>query len=200
MVKLNKIYTRTGDNGSSGLVDGSRLPKDDALFAAIGDVDELNSVIGVAQIALALALDAAEPMARRLVVIQNDLFDLGADLATPAGAGNDPFAPGEMALRVIAGQVARLEAEIDDMNETMPPLTSFILPGGSEAAARLHVARSVARRAERSAVAASGGRALNPLALTYLNRLSDWLFVAARAVNAGGAGDILWVPGASRTA
>lgn len=196
MVKLNKIYTRTGDDGSSGLVDGSRLPKDDALFAAIGDVDELNSVIGVAII----ALDAAEPMARRLVVIQNDLFDLGADLATPAGAGNDPFAPGEMALRVIAEQVDRLEREIDDMNESMPPLTSFILPGGSAAAAHLHVARSVARRAERSAVAAAGSRALNPSALAYLNRLSDWLFVAARAVNAGGAGDVLWVPGASRTA
>ncbi len=196
MVKLNKIYTRTGDDGSSGLVDGSRLPKDDALFTAIGDVDELNSVIGVAII----ALDAAEPMARRLVVIQNDLFDLGADLATPAGAGNDPFAPGEMALRIIAEQVDRLEREIDDMNETMPPLTSFILPGGSAAAAHLHVARSVARRAERSAVAAAGSRALNPSALAYLNRLSDWLFVAARAVNAGGAGDVLWVPGASRTA
>lgn len=196
MVKLNKIYTRTGDDGSSGLVDGSRLPKDDALFAAIGDVDELNSVIGVAII----ALDGAEPMARRLVVIQNDLFDLGADLATPAGAGNDPFAPGEMALRVIAEQVDRLEREIDEMNESMPPLTSFILPGGSAAAAHLHVARSVARRAERSAVAAAGARALNPSALTYLNRLSDWLFVAARAVNAGGAGDVLWVPGASRTA
>jgi cob(I)alamin adenosyltransferase len=196
MVKLNKIYTRTGDDGSSGLVDGSRLPKDDALFAAIGDVDELNSVIGVAII----ALDGAEPMARRLVVIQNDLFDLGADLATPAGAGNDPFAPGEMALRVIAEQVDRLEGEIDDMNASMPPLTSFILPGGSAAAAHLHVARSVARRAERSAVAAAGVRALNPSALAYLNRLSDWLFVAARAVNAGGAGDVLWVPGASRTA
>lgn len=196
MVKLNKIYTRTGDDGSSGLVDGSRLPKDDALFAAIGDVDELNSVIGVAII----ALDAAEPMARRLVVIQNDLFDLGADLATPAGAGNDPFAPGEMALRIIPGQVDRLEREIDDMNETMPPLTSFILPGGSAAAAHLHVARSVARRAERSAVEAAGSRALNPSALAYLNRLSDWLFVAARAANAGAAGDVLWVPGASRTA
>lgn len=196
MVKLNKIYTRTGDDGSSGLVDGSRLPKGDALFAAIGDVDELNSVIGVAIV----ALDGAEPMARRLTVIQNDLFDLGADLATPAGAGNDPFAPGEMALRIIAEQVARLEGEIDDMNIALAPLTSFILPGGSAAAAHLHVARSVARRAERSAVTAGGQREINPSALAYLNRLSDWLFVAARSANNNGAGDVLWVPGASRTA
>jgi cob(I)alamin adenosyltransferase len=196
MVKLNKIYTRTGDTGSSGLVDGSRLPKDDALFAAIGDVDELNSVIGVA----ILALGDEATMARRLTVIQNDLFDLGADLATPAGTGNDPFAPGEMALRIIAEQVARLEVEIDDMNDALSPLTSFILPGGNAAAAHLHVARSVARRAERSAVAAAGVRALNPAALTYLNRLSDWLFVAARAANGNGVGDVLWVPGASRSA
>lgn len=191
MVKLNKIYTRTGDDGTSGLVDGSRLPKDDALFAAIGDVDEANSVIGVAMIA------AEGLMAQRLAVIQNDLFDLGADLATPAGEGNDPFAPGEMALRITPAQVARLEREIDAMNAGLRPLTSFILPGGSEAAARLHVARAVTRRAERSAVAA-GTRALNPAALSYLNRLSDWLFVAARAANTGGAGDVLWVPGASR--
>ena len=196
MVKLNKIYTRTGDDGTSGLVDGSRLPKDDALFAAIGDVDELNSLIGVAIV----ALDGAATMTRRLTVIQNDLFDLGADLATPAGAGNDPFAPGEMALRIIAEQVARLEVEIDDMNVALAPLTSFILPGGSAAAAHLHVARSAARRAERSAVGAAGERALNPSALSYLNRLSDWLFVAARAANSGGAGDVMWVPGASRTA
>lgn len=192
MVKLGKIYTRTGDAGSSGLVDGSRLPKDDVLFAAIGDVDEANSVIGAA------LLVADGVMAQRLSVIQNDLFDLGADLATPAGAGNDPFAPGEMALRITPAQVARLEREIDAMNEALAPLASFILPGGSEAAARLHVARSVTRRAERSAVAATHLHALNPAALAYLNRLSDWLFVAARAANTGGAGDILWVPGASR--
>jgi cob(I)alamin adenosyltransferase len=196
MVKLNKIYTRTGDDGTSGLVDGSRLPKDDALFAAMGDVDELNSLIGVA----ILALGDQRKMARQLYVIQNDLFDLGADLATPAGAGNDPFAPGEMALRIIAEQVARLEVEIDAMNMSLSPLTSFILPGGSAAAAHLHVARSVARRAERSAVAVAGARALNPSALSYLNRLSDWLFVAARAANGNGANDILWVPGASRSA
>lgn len=192
MVRLNRIYTRTGDDGTSGLVDGSRLPKGDALFAAMGDVDEANSAIGIAVLAV------NGELARRLVTIQNDLFDLGADLATPAGSGPDPFHPGEMDLRIIASQVDRLETEIDAMNEALEPLKSFILPGGSEAAARLHLARAVTRRAERSAVAARQGRVLNPLALAYLNRLSDWLFVAARHVNAGGAGDILWVPGASR--
>ena len=193
MVKLNKIYTRTGDGGSSGLVDGSRLPKYAPLFAAIGDVDEANSLIGFA----ILALDDAS-MAARLTVIQNDLFDLGADIATPASAGADPFAPNEMALRILPGQVTRLEREIDTMNAAIPPLTSFILPGGSEGAARLHLARTAARRAERSAVAANSVQALNPSALAYLNRLSDWLFVACRAANGNGAGDVLWVPGASR--
>lgn len=192
MVRLNRIYTRTGDDGTSGLVDGSRLPKGDALFAAMGDVDEANSAIGLA----ALAVEGE--LSRRLLTIQNDLFDLGADLATPAGTGPDPFAPGEMELRIVPAQVERLESEIDAMNEGLEPLRSFILPGGSEAAARLHIARAIARRAERSAVAARQGRLINPLALAYLNRLSDWLFVAARHVNAGGAGDVLWVPGASR--
>ncbi|QJQ32139.1 cob(I)yrinic acid a,c-diamide adenosyltransferase [Sphingomonas lacunae] len=194
MVKLNKIYTRTGDDGTSGLVDGSRLPKADALFAAMGDVDEANSLIGLAIV----ALDQGSGLARQLTVIQNDLFDLGADLATPGAEGQDPFAPGEMTLRIIPAQVERLEREIDFMNEQLSPLTSFILPGGSEAAARLHVARATTRRAERSAVSACAGRALNPAALAYLNRLSDWLFVAARHVNAYGSGDVLWVPGASR--
>lgn len=193
MVKLNKIYTRTGDDGTTGLVDGSRVAKHDALMAAIGDVDEANSLIGFA----IRALDDAG-MAARLTRIQNDLFDLGADLATPADAGADPFAPGEMTLRIVASQVARLEAEIDAMNAAMPPLTSFILPGGSEGAARLHLARTAMRRAERSAVAATASRKLNPLALAYLNRLSDWLFVACRAANGNGANDVLWVPGASR--
>jgi cob(I)alamin adenosyltransferase len=198
MVKLNRIYTRTGDAGTSGLVDGSRLPKQDALFGAIGDVDEANSCIGHAVIALSSGPQADAALAAQLTVIQNDLFDLGADIATPPGAGNDPFAPGEMALRVIPKQVDRLEGEIDAMNEALAPLTSFILPGGSEAAARLHIARSVARRAERSAVAAGVHHALNPAALAYLNRLSDWLFVATRYVNARADGDVLWVPGASR--
>lgn len=194
MVKLNKIYTRTGDDGTSGLVDGSRLPKGDALFTAMGDVDEANSQIGLAII----ALTGDDRLARQLTVIQNDLFDLGADLATPADDGDDPFAPGEMTLRIAPAQVTRLEREIDAMNDQLSPLTSFILPGGSEAAARLHIARATTRRAERSAVSAAAGRALNPAALAYLNRLSDWLFVAARHVNAGGPGDVLWVPGASR--
>lgn len=193
MVKLNKIYTRTGDDGTSGLVDGSRLPKQDALFAAMGDVDEANSLIGYAIRALT---DGA--MVARLRVIQNDLFDLGADLATPGEAGDDPFAPHEMALRMVAAQVDRLEQEIDAMNADVPPLTSFILPGGSEGAARLHLARTATRRAERSAVAAHAMRPLNPLALAYLNRLSDWLFVACRVANNHGADDVLWVPGASR--
>jgi cob(I)alamin adenosyltransferase len=164
------------------------------LFAAMGDVDEANSQIGLAIV----ALEPESRLARQLTVIQNDLFDLGADLATPAGEGADPFAPGEMTLRIIPSQVDRLEREIDAMNERLSPLTSFILPGGSEAAARLHIARATTRRAERSAVSAAVARALNPAALAYLNRLSDWLFVAARYANADGNGDVLWVPGASR--
>lgn len=188
MVKLNRIYTRTGDDGSTGLVDGSRIPKDAARMVAIGDVDELNSLLGVA------ALDAADEMLARIRTIQNDLFDLGADLATP---GSD-FEPGEMTLRIIATQVTRLEEEIDAMNTDMAPLTSFILPGGTRLAAALHVARATARRAERSAVAAARDVPVNPNVLRYVNRLSDWLFVAARLANDGGRNDILWVPGASR--
>jgi cob(I)alamin adenosyltransferase len=188
LVKLNKIYTRTGDDGTTGLVDGSRIAKDASRMAAIGDVDETNSLIGVA------AAHAEGEMLARLRTIQNDMFDLGADLATPG----DDFEPGEMTLRTVAGQVTRLEDEIDAMNVALTPLRSFILPGGSSLAATLHVARATARRAERSAVTASGDAALNPHALMYLNRLSDWLFVAARVANANGADDILWVPGASR--
>lgn len=182
MVRLNRIYTRTGDAGTTGLVDGLRVSKAAAVMAAIGDVDEANSAIGVALAALGARMPSA-----RLLVIQNDLFDLGADLATPDGI--------EGALRIVPAQVARLEAEIDAMNADLPPLTSFILPAGDPAAAGLHLARAVVRRAERSAVAAGG---LNAPALAYLNRLSDWLFVAARMVNAGAAGDVLWQPGASR--
>ncbi|MCW1383115.1 cob(I)yrinic acid a,c-diamide adenosyltransferase [Novosphingobium sp. KCTC 2891] len=186
MVKLNKIYTRTGDDGTTGLVDGSRRAKHDARMHAIGEVDELNSALGLA--AVALPDDRAQPLQR----IQNDLFDLGADLATP---GED-FTPSEMVLRVVPGQVAWLERAIDAVNEGLPPLTSFILPGGSEGAARVHLARSIARRAERAAVALAAVEAVNPAALGYLNRLSDYLFVLARAINAGA--DPLWVPGASR--
>ena len=158
-------------------------------MAAIGDVDEANSAIGLAII----ALGEGEPRAA-LTRVQNELFDLGADLATP---GED-FAPTEMALRIVPAQVARLEAEIDEMNAGLPPLASFILPGGSEAAARVQLARAIARRAERSAVAAGATVPLNPLALAYLNRLSDHLFVLARALNAAAGGDPLWRPGATR--
>jgi cob(I)alamin adenosyltransferase len=185
MVKLNRIYTRTGDAGTTGLVDGSRLSKADARMAAIGDVDEANSAIGLARAAGAGAHDAM------LARIQNDLFDLGADLATP----------GEMegALRIVGPQVEWLEAQIDRLNDPLPPLTSFILPAGEPLAAALHLARAVTRRAERSAVAADhAGAGLNVQALAYLNRLSDLLFVAARAVNFSGTGEVLWVPGASR--
>ena len=156
---------------------------------AIGDIDEANSAIGVAL----LFVTASEPRAM-LGRIQNELFDLGADVATP---GED-FAPGEMTLRITPEQVDRLEREIDAMNETLAPLTSFILPGGEAGAAHLHLARTIVRRAERSAVAAAAEVSLNPLALTYLNRLSDHLFVLARHIAAGAGGDILWKPGATR--
>lgn len=188
LVKLTKIYTRTGDDGSTGLVDGSRAAKDAPRMAAIGDVDELNSCLGMA------ALHAEGAMLARIRMLQNDLFDLGADLATPG----DDFTPSEMVLRIVSMQVARLEAEIDAMNSEMASLTSFILPGGTALAAALHIARSVARRAERSLVAARRDAALNPEALRYINRLSDWLFVAARYANGRGSEDILWVPGANR--
>lgn len=192
MVKLNKIYTKTGDNGTTGLVDGSRIAKNDPRMAAIGDIDELNSAIGVA----ICAIDG-EATVKALRIIQNDLFDLGADLATPAGEDSD-FSPSEMTLRVTATQVERLEQEIDEVNDGLNPLTSFILPGGSDAAAGVHLARAIARRAERTAVAAAGEMAINPLALAYVNRLSDYLFVLGRAMNNNGQDDILWVPGASR--
>ena len=189
MVRLNKIYTRTGDQGETGLADGSRIAKDSPLSQAIGDVDEANSAIGVAL----LAID--DPSVRAiLAAVQNELFDLGADLATPG----DDFTPTDMTLRVVAAQIDRLERDIDRMNERLEALRSFILPGGAGGSADLHLARAIARRAERSAVAANRDRPLNPLALIYLNRLSDLLFVAARYVAASGGGDILWQPGATR--
>ena len=190
MVKLNRIYTRTGDAGQTGLVDGSRVSKASLRIAAIGDVDEANCAIGVA----AASLESG-PEREMLARIQNEMFDLGADLATP---GED-FAPSEMTLRITAAQVARLEHEIDRMNDSLSALTSFILPGGLPAAALLHLARATARRAERTAVAAGGEVALNPHALAYINRLSDHLFVLARLLNAQAGGDILWKPGATRT-
>jgi cob(I)alamin adenosyltransferase len=188
LVKLNKIYTRTGDDGTSGLVDGSRAPKHAARFEAIGAVDEANSAIG-------LAVCALEGSARDdLTRIQNDLFDLGADLATP---GED-FAPSEMVLRIVPAQATWLEQAIDGLNANLAPLNSFILPGGSEAAARAHVARASVRRAERAMVALAAAEPVNPAALAYINRLSDYLFVLARHLNADGAEDVKWVPGANR--
>jgi cob(I)alamin adenosyltransferase len=186
LVKLNKIYTRTGDGGSAGLVDGSRVSKASLRMAAIGEVDEANAAIGVA----IASLDSGEA-ADTLLRIQNEMFDLGADVATPGEIDG--------ALRIVASQVDRLEREIDAMNRDLEPLTSFILPGGSPAVASLHLARTLVRRAERAAVALNEAEPLNPLALAYLNRLSDHLFVAARAVAASGAGDVLWQPGATRT-
>jgi cob(I)alamin adenosyltransferase len=184
LVKLTKIYTRTGDEGTTGLVDGSRRSKAEPRMVAIGEVDEANSALGVA------LLSVEGPLAAQLTMIQNDLFDLGADLATPGEI--------EGALRIVPEQVARLEAEIDAMNASLSPLTSFILPGGSAASAHLHLARAIARRAERAAVALAEQEAINPPALAYLNRLSDWLFVAARTMNQSGASDVLWVPGGAR--
>ena len=192
MVKLNKIYTKTGDDGTTGLVDGSRLSKHDPRMAAIGDVDELNSSLGVA-----ICEITDQQLIQTLRVIQNDLFDLGADLATPAAEGDD-FAPSQMVLRMVPSQVERLEKEIDAANADLDPLTSFILPGGSKAAASIHCTRAIARRAERTCVAAAREMTINPLALAYVNRLSDYLFVLSRALNNGGKDDILWVPGASR--
>ena len=192
MVKLNKIYTRTGDDGTTGLVDGSRLPKHAARMAAIGAVDEANSALGLAAVAMADS-DFAAPLFR----IQNDLFDLGADLATPAGDDED-FAPSQMVLRVVEGQVAWLEDAIDAANARLEPLTSFVLPGGSEAAARLHVARASARGAERAMTAMAAEVPTNPQALAYINRLSDYLFVLARVANDDGRGDVTWIPGANR--
>jgi cob(I)alamin adenosyltransferase len=185
MVKLNTIYTRTGDKGTAGLVDGSRVSKASARMAAIGNVDEANASVG-----MAVALLHDDSLGEQLQRIQNELFDLGADIATPGEV--------EGALRITGGQVERLEREIDAMNANLEPLRSFILPGGSPAVAALHLARTVARRAERSAVALSNTEQVNPTALAYLNRLSDLLIVAARFVAAKQGGDVLWQPGATR--
>ena len=190
MVKLNKIYTRTGDDGTTGLVDGSRRSKADARLAAIGDVDEANSAIGVAVSAVERAGGDTADLKR----IQNDLFDLGADIATL----DEDFAPSDVALRIVQGQVDWLEGAIDAANDQLDPLASFILPGGSEAASAMHMARAITRRAERTMVATGEAESLNPLALAYINRLSDYLFVLCRLLNKQAGGDVLWVPGASR--
>jgi cob(I)alamin adenosyltransferase len=185
LVKLNKIYTRTGDGGSAGLVDGSRVSKSSLRMTAIGEVDEANAALGVA-----IAAIGPGELADRLLTIQNDLFDLGADVATPGEVDG--------ALRIVAAQVERLEGEIDAMNASLEPLTSFILPSGSAAVATLHLARVIVRRAERAAVALHESEPLNRQLLAYLNRLSDHLFVAARHVAASQGGDVLWQPGATR--
>ena len=190
MVVLNKIYTRTGDKGETALGNGSRVPKDDLRVEAYGTVDETNATVGLARLHAEGAMDAA------LMRIQNDLFDLGADLCRPdlAGDAAAEYPP----LRVIDAQVDRLETEIDAMNKPLSPLRSFVLPGGSALAAHLHLCRTVSRRAERLAVALAREGDVNPAAVKYLNRLSDWFFVASRAANGDGAGDVLWVPGANR--
>jgi len=191
LVKLNKIYTRTGDDGTTGLVDGSRLGKDALRVRAYGDVDETNSIIGLVR--LHLENRELDDMLSR---IQNDLFDLGADLATPLPMTGE--ADSEYALRMVAPQTDRLEAELDKLNADLEPLNSFVLPGGHPPAAYLHQARTVCRRAERVCVAFAAEEDVNPDAMRYLNRLSDFLFVAARWCNDQGASDVKWVPGQNR--
>ncbi|MDP3959570.1 MAG: cob(I)yrinic acid a,c-diamide adenosyltransferase [Pseudorhodobacter sp.] len=190
MVVLNRIYTRTGDAGVTALGNGARVAKNSARVSAYGTVDEVNATVGLARQHATGEIDAA------LQRIQNDLFDLGADLCRPdmardAEAGHQP-------LRILPAQVARLEAEIDAMNANLAPLRSFVLPGGSPLAAQLHLCRTTTRRAERLTVELAGIEAANPEAVKYLNRLSDWFFVAARAANSDGVGDVLWVPGLTR--
>lgn len=191
MVRLNRIYTRTGDDGSTGLVDGSRVAKHGLRIEAIGRVDEANSTIGLAVACLGDGEHAAA-----LRRIQNDLFDLGADLATPASDGD--FTPSEMVLRIAPVQVEWLERAIDAATGVLAPLTSFVLPGGSEEAARAHVARASVRAAERAVTALAEREPVNPAALAYVNRLSDYLFVLARLLNANGEEDVKWVPGQNR--
>ncbi len=193
MVKLNKIYTRTGDKGTTGLGTGERRPKHDPRVAAYGTVDETNAAIGMARLHTA-ADDALRDLDAMLERIQNDLFDLGADLCTP----DDGVDRGYEALRIVASQVTRLEREIDLLNADLEPLRSFVLPAGSPAAATLHLARTVSRRAEREMTALMDREPVGPEALRYINRLSDFLFVAARWANRAAGGDVLWVPGRDR--
>lgn len=188
MVQLTRIYTRGGDKGKTSLGDGRRVPKHDGRVAAYGTVDEANAVIGVVRLHTEGEADAM------LARIQNDLFDLGADLCTPPKADEQPG----QALRMVQAQVDRLEQEIDAMNASLAPLASFILPGGAPAAAHLHVARTVVRRAERDMTALVEHDPISALAVAYVNRLSDHLFVLARYINAQSTGDVLWIPGAHR--
>jgi len=187
MVKLTKIYTRGGDKGKTSLGGGQRVAKHDRRVSAYGTVDEANAVLGMARLHCDGTIDAL------LARIQNELFDLGADLATP-----EVEAPKYPPLRITPAQVARLEQDIDEINRDLGPLTSFVLPGGTAAAAYLHLARTVVRRAERDIAALTEAEAINPDALRYANRLSDLLFVLARHMNDGGKGDVLWVPGGTR--
>jgi cob(I)alamin adenosyltransferase len=193
MVVLNKIYTRTGDDGTTALGSGERRPKYDLRVASYGTVDEANACIGMARLHTSASHPELDAMLSR---IQNDLFDLGADLATPDTGEDLGYEP----LRIIASQVERLEADIDALNKPIKPLRSFVLPGGSPAAAALHLARTVARRAERIMVELSQkeGEKVSAEAIKYMNRVSDFLFVASRAVNDNGESDVLWVPGQNR--
>jgi cob(I)alamin adenosyltransferase len=190
VVALNRIYTRTGDKGTTGLASGERRKKHDLRVEAYGTVDETNACVGLARLHTEGEVDAM------LSRIQNELFDLGADLATPETGKPLPYEP----LRILDAQVERLEREIDRLNEELSPLRSFVLPGGSPAAAALHLSRTVCRRAERLVVALAEkpGEAVSPAAIKYLNRLSDFLFVASRFVNDRGQRDVLWVPGKTR--
>ncbi len=193
MVKLNKIYTKTGDAGTTGLGTGERVSKDGVRIAAYGSVDEANATIGMVR----LHLGGGHPgLDAKLGRIQNDMFDLGADLCVPDRGEKLPYTP----LRMSEAQVERIEAEIDELNSELKPLNSFVLPGGSAAAAALHVARTVCRRAERDMVtlAATAGEPVSAPAMKYINRLSDFLFVASRYVNDRGMSDVLWVPGQNR--
>lgn len=190
MVVLNKIYTKTGDKGETALGNGTRVAKHSARVNAYGTVDELNATVGLAR--LHASSDVGDDLAR----IQNDLFDLGADLCRPEMEkdADAEYAP----LRMNEAQTLRLESEIDGMNGNLEPLRSFILPAGSTLSAHLHFCRTVSRRAERLAVELASEESVNPAAVTYLNRLSDWFFVAARMANNSGKDDVLWVPGANR--
>jgi cob(I)alamin adenosyltransferase len=190
VVYLNRIYTKTGDAGETGLGDGSRVPKTHPRVVAYGTVDELNSVLGLCVVNGQLP----EEIGRLIKSIQNDLFDVGADLCVPPYEGEKP----ETSLRVAASQVDALERAIDGFNERLQPLKSFILPGGTPAAAHLHVARTVCRRAEIAVVAIPSTETINPQVVCYLNRLSDLLFVMARICNDDGRGDVLWTPGKNR--
>lgn len=187
MVKLTRIYTKGGDGGETSLGDGSRVAKHDLRVAAYGTVDEANATIGLVR------LHTDDKVDTILARIQNDLFDLGADLCTPEDSKRS-----EGALRIVAEQVVWLEGQIDDINENLSPLESFILPGGTPAAAHLHLARTVTRRAERLVTELARDETVNAQAIAYLNRLSDLLFVLSRACNEGGTRDVLWVPGANR--